>query len=680
MSPILRAVCWCFGWFVAGVLLVLLLYQVPARHTVLVGYNDEPYTQGFGEAANRWGVVTDQTGATEPLRWSGPDSALIFPQIGLPARATLRLRAWRPSGTQLPRVRVLLNGREELGAFAATGDWEEHSFTISSGLTKPRDLFLQLEVEPPLEFDGEWRGVQVDRTALATAGWPILPYPAQLLGGGVATLLAALALRRPLRIVLAAGVMGLLFLGVYRLQISPYPLRAFWLWLIVLWLGVLAVQMVEWYPQRPPVRVFPTWSITWARVPDLLAGAMLLVWTLLLWRAGQAHVVLSLPGVEKDFRVFATRSEALWCPSGVEFADAACVLRADGFYQLGYPFVLWLLRSVTSDNAFLAARVAALASGVLLLLATYGLGRALLGGFAGLLALLLLVLNRWTSEYSLLLGTDMPFAAAWILALLGLVTARRSLWHAFGTGLLCGAAFMIRHPGILLLPLGAGFLLWPGDRPRPGARPAWHGWRWDLAGMLLAGWLAISSPQLSANLLQQGRPLYSQQAKNIWLAVYGNTDWGRWGEASDDVSLRDVVAQAPLRFFGNWWANVRGFWGAGSEDTSEWGRAVAIRLLTFPANMLAFAGLGFWLLRGNRHERFLLLAAVVYITSVAVGFLLPRFALPLVPIWALAAVAAVCRLWWLVQPGVKNGARARSRLLLGGGLIALLLMVGAPGA
>jgi hypothetical protein len=60
--------------------------------------------------------------------------------------------------------------------------------------------------------------------------------------------------------------------------------------------------------------------------------------------------------------------------------------------------------------------------------------------------------------------------------------------------------------------------------------------------------------------------------------------------------------------------------------------------------------------------------------------LLPRFALPLVPIWALAAVAAVCRLWWLVQPGVKNGARARSRLLLGGGLIALLLMVGAPGA
>jgi hypothetical protein len=184
---------------------------------------------------------------------------------------------------------------------------------------------------------------------------------------------------------------------------------------------------------------------------------------------------------------------------------------------------------------------------------------------------------------------------------------------------------------------------------------------------------------LSANLLQQGRPLYSQQAKNIWLAVYGNTDWGRWGEASNDVSLRDVIAQAPLRFFGNWWANVRGFWGAGSEDTSEWGRAVAIRLLTFPANLLAFAGLGFWLLRGNRHERFLLLAAVLYITSVAVGFLLPRFALPLVPLWALAAVAAVCRLWWFVQPGM-NGARVRPRLLLGGGLIALLLMVGAPGA
>ena len=115
MSTVLRAAGWCLAWFVVGALLAALLYQVPARHVVTVGHNDEPYVQGFGEAANRWGVVTDTTGATEPLRWSGPNSALIFPQIGLPARITLRLRAWRPANTPLPQIRVLLNGREELG-------------------------------------------------------------------------------------------------------------------------------------------------------------------------------------------------------------------------------------------------------------------------------------------------------------------------------------------------------------------------------------------------------------------------------------------------------------------------------------------------------------------------------------------------------------------------------------
>jgi hypothetical protein len=677
VSTMLRAVWRYLGWFVVGALLTTLLYQIPARHVVTVGHNDEPYVQGFGEAVNRWNVVTDTTGATVPLRWSDPDAALVFPQIGLPARVTLRLRAWRPPNTPLPRIRVLLNGREELGSFVATGDWEEHSLAVRSGLAKPRDLFLQLDVDPMVEVDGEQRGVQIDRVVLATAGWPIVPYPAQVVGAGVATMLAALALRRVRRILLATAAMGLLFLAAYRLQISPYPVRALWAWLSLLWFGLLVIRGAEQYARAGTRWPAPRLALEWAQVADILAVVLLLVWMIGLWRAGLNHVVLSLPGVEKDFRVFATRSTALGCPPGVDLKDAACVLRADGFYQLGYPLLLWLGRFFTSGNAFLAAQIVALGSGVFLLLGTYLLGRRLLGNVAGLLGLSLVILNRWTSEYSLLLGTDMPFAAAWTLALLGIVLARRSRPRAFAAGLLCGVAFLMRHPGILLLPLGAGLLLWPERATTPEAARTRQAWRWDLVALLFAGWLLASSPQLIVNLAQQGRPLYSQQAKNIWLAVYGNTDWGRWGEASDDVSLWNVVAQAPSRFFGNWWSNIRGFWGAGSEDTSEFGRAVAIRLLSFPANLLAFAGLALWLIRGSRSERILLLAGLLYITSVAVGFLLPRFALPLVPLWALAAATMLRRLWcWAMEAASPAWLRAVPAAIL----LMLVMMLAAPGA
>ena len=353
------------------------------------------------------------------------------------------------------------------------------------------------------------------------------------------------------------------------------------------------------------------------------------------------------------------------------------MLRADGFYQLGYPLLLWLGRLITSGNAFLAARLVALVSGALLLAGSYLLGRRLLGGAAGLLVLLLLMLNRWTSEYSLLLGTDMPFVAAWTWALLGILMMQRSRRHVFVAGLLCGLAFLMRHPGILLLPLGAGCVLWPRDPSASGVVGRRHTWRWDLVAVLCAGWLLASSPQLLVNLVQQGQPLYSQQAKNIWLAVYGNTDWGRWGEAGNDLALRDVILQEPARFFGNWWANIRGFWGAGSEDTSEFGRAIAIRLLSFPANLIACAGLVLWLLRGNRRERFLLLAGTLYITSVAVGFLLPRFALPLLSLWALAAAAVVQWSWDWAR---TTTGRVWLRVVPAGILIMLVLMLGAPGA
>ncbi len=662
------------AWFAVGAILTVLVYQVPAAHTVDVGWNDGFYVQGFADAANRWGVTTDDTGAERSYRWSQPASALIFPQIGLPARATLNWRAWRPPGSPPPRVRVLLNGTEELGVFAATGGWEQHSFEIGGGLLKPRDLFLSLVVEPPLERDGSLWGVQVDQASLTTARWPIIPYPAQALGGGLAALLAAIALhRRPRLLLVAVVAMQLLFLLSYRLQATPYPLRLLWPGLIGLWGAVAAGRYLESAALTHVERSGRSAERTWRYLPEVFALGLAAMWLVVFWWVGRSHVVLSVPGVEKDFRVFATRSEALVCPPGALLPDAHCVLRADGFYQLGYPFLLWLFRPLVDDNAFAAAQVVGLTSAVVLLYATYALGRALFGPPGGLLALLTVMLNRWTAEYTLLLGTDMPFAALWTLGLAVLVGARRSPRRALLAGALGGLAFMLRHPGLLLLPLGCAWLLWPLSANRAVTWRVDRQRLWLVAGF--AGGFALASlPQLLVNLGDTGHLLYSQQAKNIWLAVYGNTDWGRWNEAANDVRLWDVIAHEPGRFVASWWGNLRAFWGTGAEDSAEFGRALALRLLSFPANLLALSGLLLWLVRGSPHERFLLVVSLLYTIGISVGFMLPRFSLPLVPIWALAATAAALAIW--SHATVERSALRR--VVAAAALLVMLLLAGSP--
>jgi hypothetical protein len=169
-------------------------------------------------------------------------------------------------------------------------------------------------------------------------------------------------------------------------------------------------------------------------------------------------------------------------------------------------------------------------------------------------------------------------------------------------------------------------------------------------------------PQLAVNVIQTGQPLYNQQAKNIWLCVYADCDWGRWGEAPDSIGLDEVVMRDPSRFLANWWGNLRAYVGTGGEDTSEFGRATQLRLLGFPANWLAIAGLLGWVALGAARRRqgvgagsdqpsempasFALLIgwSVLYVLAVSVGIALPRFFLPLAPIYAIAAAWAITRI------------------------------------
>lgn len=691
-------------WAALGALLIFLLSQIPATHAVNIGGFDAAYIQGFFDAerpGDPGGPRPYLEGAEGGARWSGASAALIFPQAGLPGAITLRLRGWRESGPP-PYVTVLLNGVTELDRFQASNAWEERQIPIRGGWFKATDFFIEIRADTTRLADGREAGVLIDRAIYRVGPGFIAPYPAQIAYAAIAgALLWALfrangsAPRERKGLVPAALLAyGLAWLLLYRLQppLYPYPLRALPPLAVLALGGLLAL------------RDGPALAERWPRLVSVAAPVTVIgLWTAATLVLARQHVTLSRPGVENDFRVFATRD------------TLASIFRADGFYHLGYPLLLWLARPFFEGNAFLAGRFLAALSGAALLGAGYWLARVVLPPGPALLALLALALNGLVAQYGLYVGSDMPFAACVTLSVAALAAAlghgsnssnnapltsspsqpdepvmwkcrdgesRRdgkagianpepdqttsksdghaALLLAAIAGLGGGLAFLMRHPGLILLPWGAvALLLAARSRPR------------RLAVVFAGAMVATMLPQLIVNTIGTGNPLYNQQAKNIWLAVYGNTDWGRWEEAPNDIGLAEVVLRDPGRFFENWRRNVIGYTGSGAEDTSEFGRAWQLRLLGWPANWLAVAGLLGWaLLLVRRSGQDLRIAAALliliagYVALVSAAFSLQRFFLPLAPIYA---VAAGWSLWRLARGG---------RLLLGTSLALVVVLWG----
>jgi 4-amino-4-deoxy-L-arabinose transferase-like glycosyltransferase len=629
-----------FGGALFGMLLITLLTQIPAVHRVDLGGADAAYVQGFGEPETVDGVTARRSAAA---------SVLLFPQAGLPGAVTIRLR--NPDIEPPAAVRLLLNGTTELDAFTVGPEWLEREVRISGGVLKASDFFVQIVADGVTTPDRRSAGVFVDQATYRTAP-PTFPYPSQLLYG--ALIGAFLVLIGPFsssqlpvsssqfpvlgswfsvlgsRLAFGLALYGLAWLLLYRLALPgyPYPLRMFPPLAVLALGGAVLVRHGPALAARAPVLV------RWAAPVGVMG-----VWMAATLRAAAEHVTLSRPGVENDFRVFATRE------------TLAQVFQADGFYNLGYPLLLWMVRPFTAGNAFLAGRLLAALSGAVLLAAAYLLARRLLPHGAALLALIILALSGFVAQYGLYVGSDMPFAACVALCVALLVRGGVSIGRDAPPGRLCffagvcgGLAFLMRHPGLLLLPWGLLALWIAGQRTRTA-----------LLGFLL-GFLLAAAPQLVINTVQAGQPLYSQQAKNIWLAVYGGTDWGRWDEAPNDIGLAEVVLRDPLRFADNWWRNLVAYAGSGAEDTSEFGRAVQLRMLNWPSNWLAAGGLlaWIWLLvqqvrterRDAAHAAYagLLLLIALYVAGISTAFLLQRFVLPLALIYAVAAGWAALRL------------------------------------
>ncbi|MDW8214087.1 MAG: glycosyltransferase family 39 protein [Roseiflexaceae bacterium] len=716
-SPALRLAIRAIAAALASMLLVTLLCQIPATHRVDVGRFDAGYVRGFydPERLDLPQARAYLNGSDGSARWTRVESHLLFPQAGLPAEMMLRLRGWRADGPP-PQITILVDGREAYSG-ATASEWQEIRLVVQQPSLKPEDVLITLraDVAPIGSGDPRLAGVLVDAAEYRTGGPLLQPYPAQLAWGALAGALLALALAdtqwgerkpwlrffTPLRVWIAGMLLiGLAWLLLYRLQPAyPYPLRGL-LPGICAALGAATV-----------LRYGPALAARLPALPDVLALGGIAAWTAAILLAAQDHVTLSVPGVEKDFRVFATRA-----------VDLALILRADGFYNLGYPFLLWCVAPLTGGNVFLAARLVAAFAGMIFLGASWVLARRALGRTAALAALVMLALNPFVVQYALYIGSDMPFAAfcALTLALLAQWTDRKNAWLLVLAGVAAGFAFLVRHPGILLLPFGVLGILWTRQEAR-GERQEARGKRREVSGerreargerreaniepstfnlqpstfnlqpstfnvlaFVLAFFIAIA-PQAIVNVRDTGNPFYNQQAKNIWLAVYGDSDWGRWNEVSNDIPLTDVILEDPARFAGAWWSNLRAFIGAGAESTGDAGQASQLRLLAFPANWLAVAGLVGWLaLIGIRHMNVgwvptpvpsfavpLLVWIGLYAAALAVGLPLQRFYLPLAPVYAIAAA-------WTLALAISALAAWRSwspvRLWIMGVLVFLVLL------
>ena len=381
-------------------------------------------------------------------------------------------------------------------------------------------------------------------------------------------------------------------------------------------------------------------------------AAGLLILGCLLWLIvlqGEHHFVT--PPFENDFYGFSARAQSV-----------SSALKLNGYYPLGYPMLLWLLRPLARD-AFVAAKVVAVAHAGLLLLAGFWLGKILLGrGWLALLGLVALALNPYFWQTALFLGTDLPWASWQCLALGACVWAiqRGHDWRGFAlAGTLGGLAYLLRYTALALLPvvwlyLTASWFVQRGKR---------NTLRANLVAALgfTALFLLAASPQLVLSWREAGNPFFASQAKNIWFGIYGEGDWqAHWGGARSDIGLWEVFAAGPWRLIGHWlrewitWLVYSGVVIAGVNLTVYRQAATVGRAALFAVGGLAAGGViwlairerGVWRAIWQLPEApwFLALYYLAYGLSVALVFVQPRFFIALLPVLLIATLALLNRL------------------------------------
>lgn len=119
----------------------------------------------------------------------------------------------------------------------------------------------------------------------------------------------------------------------------------------------------------------------------------------------------------------------------------------------------------------------------------------------------------------------------------------------FLTGLVCGLAGLSRYTSYSLIPafILTLFCFYP---PRRAVA---------YAGVILAGFVLVSSPWWTINYLDNGSPLATWQYMNIGAGVFSGTGsrwWWYWSGIDGVQSIGDIVAQRPGRYLANFSRNL----------------------------------------------------------------------------------------------------------------------------
>lgn len=227
-------------------------------------------------------------------------------------------------------------------------------------------------------------------------------------------------------------------------------------------------------------------------------------------------------------------------------------------------------------------------------------------------------------------SSDPLFLLLGLATVATVLTAGRTGEHRWlPAGVLAAAAFLTRY-------IGAVLVVWVFWQALAG-RASWTG-RARRAGLALAGCALLAGPWSALSLHETGSLLASRNLETIertFAPVVGP------GTAAAATSVGDLIARDPGRVLGHYLLQVA---------TLPWRDAV--HLLGLPLALLAWLGLAG--LRWRAHNPLpwrWLLSGALYVLALGWVFYLPRFSVPLAPLYAMLAAMAL-----LAVPGARAPA------------------------
>jgi hypothetical protein len=326
-------------------------------------------------------------------------------------------------------------------------------------------------------------------------------------------------------------------------------------------------------------------------------------------------------------------------------------LYSHGQWPGGYPAILRAAVSYGGIHPVTAGRTLSLVSAMVGMFSVCRFAGAVGGRATGVIAAVFLLLNQTFVRMATTEGTDMPAAGLMILSVSWLGTAvsrqRAGTRQAFTSGLLVGAAYMVRFTALVYIPVLALIILL-GMRRRGVSLLA-----------LCAGFVLSASPQLGSSWVMRGNPFYNELGRNLWLGMYEREGPpATWAEAPVDYTVLDAVRQDSVYYLMHWPMKLGGFLLHGTGWPATINALVILMLCALPVCPIPI-----W-------SRVTFIAVPLVPAAVtALTFFLPRYGL--VPLMGMSMVAGLGVSWILRKSHSLTEHRPPFRLAMVAGVILL---------